>query len=75
MYSFKYSPRPNTLAIKRLPDDVPEVEKTRRILALQGRQAEIQMDWHRAAVGRVEAVLVEGSSKRREWELTGRTSG
>ncbi len=24
MYSFKYSPRPNTLAIKRLPDDVPE---------------------------------------------------
>src|SRR4029079_4014589 len=31
MYSFKYSPRPNTLAIKRMPDDVPEAEKTRRI--------------------------------------------
>ena len=38
MYSFKYSPRPNTLAIKRLADDVPEAEKTRRILALQDRQ-------------------------------------
>ena len=24
MFSFKYSPRPNTLADKRLPDDVPE---------------------------------------------------
>ena len=24
MFSFKYSPRPNTLALKRLPDDVPE---------------------------------------------------
>mgnify|MGYP003347117016 FL=1 len=24
MFSFKYSPRPNTLAIKRMPDDVPE---------------------------------------------------
>jgi tRNA-2-methylthio-N6-dimethylallyladenosine synthase len=30
MFSFKYSPRPNTLAEKRLPDDVPEEEKTRR---------------------------------------------
>jgi tRNA-2-methylthio-N6-dimethylallyladenosine synthase len=37
MYSFKYSPRPNTLAIKRLPDDVPDGEKTRRILELSGR--------------------------------------
>ncbi len=42
MYSFKYSPRPNTLAMKRLPDDVPEAEKTRRIVALQALQAEIQ---------------------------------
>jgi tRNA-2-methylthio-N6-dimethylallyladenosine synthase len=27
MFSFKYSPRPNTLADKRLPDDVPEEER------------------------------------------------
>src|SRR5262249_6974230 len=33
MFSFKYSPRPNTLANKRLPDDVKEDEKTRRIVA------------------------------------------
>ena len=28
VFSFKYSPRPNTLAAKRMPDDVPEAEKT-----------------------------------------------
>jgi len=38
MFSFKYSPRPNTLAEKRLADDVSEEEKTRRIVALQARQ-------------------------------------
>ena len=35
MFSFKYSPRPNTLALKRLDDDVEEREKTRRIVALR----------------------------------------
>jgi len=75
MYSFKYSPRPNTLAIKRLPDDVTEAEKTRRILALQQRQREIQMGLFEAAVGQAEEVLVDGASRRRAWELTGRTSG
>ena len=38
MFSFKYSPRPNTLALKRMPDDVTEEEKTRRIVALQALQ-------------------------------------
>jgi tRNA-2-methylthio-N6-dimethylallyladenosine synthase len=32
MFSFKYSPRPNTLAAQRMTDDVPEAEKTRRIM-------------------------------------------
>ena len=38
MFSFKYSARPNTLADQRLEDDVPEAEKTRRIVALQALQ-------------------------------------
>ena len=46
MFSFKYSPRPNTLALKRMPDDVPEEEKTRRIVALQALQKEIQGELH-----------------------------
>ena len=38
MFSFKYSPRPNTLASKRMPDDVSPAEKTARIVALQALQ-------------------------------------
>jgi tRNA-2-methylthio-N6-dimethylallyladenosine synthase len=74
MFSFKYSPRPNTLADKRLPDDVPEVEKTRRIVALQALQREIQTAINGEMVGTVESVLVDASSRRRDSEVSGRTS-
>jgi tRNA-2-methylthio-N6-dimethylallyladenosine synthase len=75
MFSFKYSPRPNTLALKRMPDDVPDEEKTRRIVALQALQKRIQGNLFEAAIGRVEPVLVDATSRRRDWELSGRTSG
>lgn len=75
IFSFKYSPRPKTLAIKRMPDDVDEAEKTRRIVALQARQREIQLELHGALVGRVEEVLIDATSRRRDEEVSGRTSG
>ncbi len=75
MFSFKYSPRPNTLALRRMPDDVPEEEKTRRIVALQELQKAIQAELFASAVGRVEEVLVDSRSRRRAWELSGRTGG
>jgi tRNA-2-methylthio-N6-dimethylallyladenosine synthase len=75
MFSFKYSVRPNTLASKRLPDDVPEPEKARRLAALQALQREIQIELHEEAVGRVVDVLVDGPSRRRSGEVQGRTSG
>ncbi len=75
MYSFKYSPRPNTLALKRMPDDVTEAEKARRLLELQRLQGAIQADWHASLVGTTAEVLVDGESRRRPWELAGRTSG
>ena len=75
MYSFKYSERPNTLALKRMTDDVSDTEKTRRIVALQGLQRTIQGELFEAAIGRVEPVLVDSTSRRREWELSGRTAG
>jgi tRNA-2-methylthio-N6-dimethylallyladenosine synthase len=75
MFSFKYSPRPNTLALKRMPDDVPERVKTDRIVELQRLQAEIQLEWHVQAVGRIVEVLVDATSRRRANELAGRTSG
>jgi tRNA-2-methylthio-N6-dimethylallyladenosine synthase len=74
MFSFKYSPRPNTLADKRFPDDVPEAEKTRRIVALQALQRDIQAAINERMVGTVEPVLVDAGSRRRESEVSGRTS-
>ena len=74
MFSFKYSPRPNTLADKRLADDVPEDEKTRRIVALQALQRDIQSAINEGLVGRVEEVLVDAASRRRATEISGRTS-
>jgi tRNA-2-methylthio-N6-dimethylallyladenosine synthase len=74
MFSFKYSPRPNTLAEKRLPDDVAETEKTRRIVALQALQRDIQTAINEGLVGRVEDVLIDSASRRRATELSGRTS-
>ena len=73
MFSFKYSPRPNTLADKRLADDVSEDEKTRRIVALQALQREIQLGLNGAMVGQTVEVLVDAASRRREVELSGRT--
>jgi tRNA-2-methylthio-N6-dimethylallyladenosine synthase len=74
MFSFKYSPRPNTLADKRLADDVPEVEKTRRIMALQALQRRIQSELNAALVDCEVDVLIDAASRRRETELSGRTS-
>jgi tRNA-2-methylthio-N6-dimethylallyladenosine synthase len=75
IFSFKYSERPNTLASKRMPDDVTEDEKTRRIVALQQMQRRIQWTMHEASVGKTVEVLVDHISRRRDWELSGRTSG
>ena len=74
MFSFKYSARPNTLADKRLPDDVPEAEKTRRIVALQTAQREIQSALNERLIGASVDVLVDAASRRRDTELSGRTS-
>jgi tRNA-2-methylthio-N6-dimethylallyladenosine synthase len=74
MFSFKYSERPNTLAAKRLPDDVPEEEKTRRIVALQALQREVQTRLNEGLLGREIEVLIDAASRRRATELSGRTS-
>ncbi len=71
-YSFKYSERPHTLASKRLPDDVPEAEKTERLIELQERQRDIQLGLNRQLVGKEVEVLIEGPS-RRGGQLAGRS--
>ncbi len=59
VFSFKYSPRPNTDA-GRMEDSVPEEEKGRRLMALQERQRQIQLSRNQALIGQEFEVLVEG---------------
>ncbi len=77
MFSFKYSPRPHTVAA-RLADDVPEAEKTARLDELHVLQDRITVERMARFLGRVEDVLVEGPSHAArtrgvDLEWTGRT--
>jgi tRNA-2-methylthio-N6-dimethylallyladenosine synthase len=64
-FVFQYSPRPGTVAARRLADDVPAELKHRRNLELLDRQAQIRLELNRARVGADLEVLVEGKSKLR----------
>jgi len=59
VFSFKYSPRPNTSALG-LDAHVPEEEKSRRLTIVQEKQRAIQLRNNADAIGTVEEVLVEG---------------
>lgn len=73
VFSFKYSQRPYTAALK-LEDDVPEDVKSDRLQRLQNLQKEIQLDLNGAMVGSVQEILVESNSKRDAAVLCGRTT-
>ncbi|MBI4578376.1 MAG: tRNA (N6-isopentenyl adenosine(37)-C2)-methylthiotransferase MiaB [Planctomycetes bacterium] len=63
IYMFKYSPRPGTVADRRLPDDVPDEVKQRRHMELAALQKRMCLAHHQAMVGREVEVLAEGYSK------------
>jgi tRNA-2-methylthio-N6-dimethylallyladenosine synthase len=63
VFSFKYSPRPNTAAAG-FADTVPEEEKGRRLAQLQELQRQIQLRRNQALVGQELDVLVEGFQPR-----------
>jgi tRNA-2-methylthio-N6-dimethylallyladenosine synthase len=74
-YVFKYSPRPNTLAARRLEDDVPEEAKRERNLALLEAQDRISERQTRALVGRTVEVLLDEPSRTDPARTSGRTPG
>jgi tRNA-2-methylthio-N6-dimethylallyladenosine synthase len=55
-----YSPRPSTFAAERMPDDVPQVEKLRRLNDLLALQREIAARKTARWIGRDVEVLIEG---------------
>src|SRR5215472_14252352 len=72
VFAFKYSPRPNTPAIK-LEDAIPDQEKSRRLAILLEKQRGIQQSRNRKHVGEILEVMVEGRNEARQ-QWIGRTS-
>jgi tRNA-2-methylthio-N6-dimethylallyladenosine synthase len=70
LFSFTYSPRPGTSAL-RLADDVPELEKRRRLNVLNGHQQQWQRRRNEALVGTLHEVLVE--TRDGDGRVSGRT--
>jgi tRNA-2-methylthio-N6-dimethylallyladenosine synthase len=72
VFTFKYSPRPNTPSLA-LEDAIPDQEKSRRLEVLMSRQREIQITRYKKYIGETLEVMVEGRNEaRRQW--IGRTS-
>ena len=72
VFSFKYSPRPNTPALS-LEDAIPDEEKARRLAVLMERQRDIQKRRNQRHLGAVLEVMIEGRNEARgQW--IGRTS-
>ncbi len=71
-YMYSYSERPGTMAARKLEDDVPEATKKRRlaeIIAVQREAGHFRTKQH---VGKIEEVLIEGTSKKSENDWMGR---
>ncbi len=71
-YMFKYSPREGTKAYK-MEDDVPEDIKTKRLNEIIDLQQKISYEINQEMIGTEEVILVEGSSKKSDEFLAGRT--
>jgi tRNA-2-methylthio-N6-dimethylallyladenosine synthase len=67
VFTFKYSPRPNTPALS-LPDSISDQEKARRLAVLMEHQRGIQVKNYRRHVGQALQVMVEGRREARgQW--------
>jgi len=73
IFSFKYSKRPGTAALK-LSGHLPEDVKEARLARVLDTQQEISVRKNKEQVGTIKEILIDGRSKR-GGKLTGRTRG
>ena len=73
-FMFKYSERPNTLAARKMTDDVPERVKTRRLQEIIDLQGQLSAASKQRSVGQIYEILAESVSKKSSAELSGRNS-
>jgi tRNA-2-methylthio-N6-dimethylallyladenosine synthase len=71
-FTFSYSERPGTLAARKLPDDVPEEVKKRRLAEILLKQQETSLYRLQQNVGKTLRILVEGTSKKSKTDYCGR---
>ncbi|MFO7978228.1 MAG: tRNA (N6-isopentenyl adenosine(37)-C2)-methylthiotransferase MiaB [Bacteroidales bacterium] len=74
-FMFKYSERPGTLAARKYKDDVAEQVKSRRLEEIIALQQELSAQSNQQDVGKVMEVLVEGTSRRSQCDVSGRNPG
>ena len=73
-FIFKYSPRPGTAAAENFNDDVPEEEKTRRVVALNKLQRQVSLERNQELIGGKKDILIELSQNTEERKIChGRT--
>jgi tRNA-2-methylthio-N6-dimethylallyladenosine synthase len=73
IYSFMYSPRPQTVAAKLYDDDITDEIKKERLKQVQSLQKDISLAKNRQRIGDVEEILVDGPAKLRNGQIMGRT--
>lgn len=73
-FMFKYSERPGTFSARHFEDDIADDEKTRRLNEIIALQNSLSVVSNEAEIGKVRQVLVEGTSKRSDEQMCGRTS-
>ncbi len=71
-YMYKYSERPKTLAERKFEDDVTEEVKSRRLEEIIEKQRAHGWANNKSQIGEIHEVLIEGTSKKSESDLTGR---
>jgi tRNA-2-methylthio-N6-dimethylallyladenosine synthase len=69
----RFSPRPGTVAARRMSDDVPDEEKERRFRVLEDLQSRIGAEINRNLLGQTVEVLVEEQHRGR-WKGRTRTN-
>jgi tRNA-2-methylthio-N6-dimethylallyladenosine synthase len=72
VFTFKYSPRPNTPSLA-LADALPDEEKARRLEAVMTQQRDIQIARYKNYIGTIQEVMVEARNEARQ-QWIGRTS-
>ncbi|MCD0487006.1 tRNA (N6-isopentenyl adenosine(37)-C2)-methylthiotransferase MiaB [Pedobacter sp. MC2016-14] len=71
-FTFSYSERPGTLAARKLPDDIPEEVKKRRLAEILVKQQNSSLYRLQQFVGKTMRILVEGTSKKSDLDYCGR---